>query len=172
MEHSKINILIISILFSIVLFCLLATSAHGQWASTYGGVFYDSVFSIQQTQDGGYIALGETYSFGAGDYDILVMKLDSAGAVTWQKAYGGSSRESAHSIGQTTDGGYILAGGTHSFGTGERDAWILKLDSAGAVTWEKVYGGVDVNSAHSIQQTQDRGYIVAGSTYSWGIFLS
>jgi hypothetical protein len=168
MEHSKINILIISILFSIVLFCLLATSAHGQWASTYGGVFYDSVFSIQQTQDGGYIALGETYSFGAGDYDILVMKLDSAGAVTWQKAYGGSSRESAHSIGQTTDGGYILAGGTHSFGTGERDAWILKLDSAGAVTWQKTYGGSSSEFAYSIQQTSDGGYILAGGTNSFG----
>ena len=138
------------------------------WQKTYGGSGIDVAHSIQQTSDGGYIVAGSTNSFGAGGYDIWVLKLNSDGTVAWQKTYGGASSDGASSIRQTSDGGYIVAGGTNSFGAGEGDIWVLKLNSDGTVAWQKTYGGAGDDLAFSIQQTSDGGYIVAGRTYSFG----
>jgi hypothetical protein len=138
------------------------------WQKTYGGTNHDYTQSIQQTSDGGYIVAGSTYSFGAGNGDIWVLKLDETGNVLWQKTYGGTNQDYTQSIQQTSDGGYIAAGVTYSFGSGDRDTWVLKLDDTGDVQWQKTYGGTNFDLANSIQQTSDGGYIVAGSTYSFG----
>jgi hypothetical protein len=97
-----------------------------------------------------------------------VLKLDRNGDVQWQKTYGGPSEDKASSIQQTSDGGYIVAGTTYSFAAGYTDIWVLKLDRNGNVQWQKTYGGPSWDKASSIQQTSDGGYIVAGSTYSFG----
>jgi len=138
------------------------------WAKTYGGSGYDEVRSIQQTSDGGYIVAGTTNSFGAGDYDFWILKLNADGSVAWQKTYGGSGFDYTYSIQQTSDGGYIVAGGTESSGAGIEDFWILKLNADGSVDWQKTYGNWDLDEASSIQQTSDGGYIVAGDTFSSG----
>ncbi|MHA2612326.1 MAG: InlB B-repeat-containing protein, partial [bacterium JZ-2024 1] len=138
------------------------------WQKTYGGVKEDRAYSIQQTSDGGYIVAGETYSFGAGDWDIWVLKLNANGDVVWQRTYGWARLDWARSIQQTSDGGYIVAGMTDSFGAGSWDIWVLKLDANGNVLWQKTYGGANWDEAYSIQQTSDGGYIVAGKTYSFG----
>jgi hypothetical protein len=93
------------------------------------------------------------------------LKLDPNGDVQWQKTYGGPSGDGAYSIQQTTDGGYIVAGWTSSFGAGNGDIWVLKLDPNGDVQWQKTYGGPSGDGAYSIQQTTDGGYIVAGAVY-------
>jgi hypothetical protein len=113
---------------------------------------------------------GHTDSFGAGENtpDFWLLKLKSDGAVSWQKRYGGAGRDEAHSIQQTSDGGYIVAGSTYSFGAGDYDFWVLKLKSEGSVAWQKRYGGGRDDSAYSIHQTNDGGYIVAGWTDSFG----
>jgi len=151
-------------------FWILKLSPWGdvEWQKTYGGSDSDSADSIQQVADEGYIVAGPTYSFGAGMRDFWILKLSSSGDVEWQKAYGGSDTDIAHSIQQTADGGYIVTGSTRSFGAGNGDFWILKLDSGGDVEWQKAYGGSDTDIAHSIQQTADGGYIVAGYTHSLG----
>jgi thrombospondin type 3 repeat protein len=131
------------------------------WQKTYGSS-YDKARSIQQTEDGGYIVAGETSSFGAGHYDLWVLKLDVNGDVTWQKTYGGEDYERAFSIQQTTDGGFIVAGETSSFGAGYYDLWVLKLDVNGDVTWQKTCGVYLHDHCYSIQQTTDGGYILAG----------
>jgi uncharacterized delta-60 repeat protein len=138
------------------------------WQKTYGGTDNDYAHSIQQTSDGGYIVAGDTYSFVAGSYDFWVLKLNSDGTVVWQKTYGGTDNDYAHSIQQTSDGGYIVAGYTWSFGAGSYDFWVLKLNSDGTVAWQKTYGGTEGDLARSIQQTTDGGYIVAGGTDSFG----
>ncbi len=111
---------------------------------------------------------GYTSSFGENG-DAWVIKLNGAGAVVWQKAYGGPGDELASAIQQTQDGGYIVAGDTWSFGSspsGPDDAWVFKLDSVGEIVWQRIYGGSAWDSAESIQQTRDGGYIVAGQTCS------
>jgi uncharacterized delta-60 repeat protein len=147
----------------------LDSSGAVTWQKTYGGTSGDDyAYSVQPTSDGGYIVAGSTSSFGAGDYDVWVLKLDSSGIVTWQKTYGGAGGDYASSIQPTSEGGYIVAGYTNSFGAGGDDAWVLKLDSSGAVTWQKTYGGTGGDYASSIQQTSDGGYVVAGYTNSFG----
>ena len=138
------------------------------WQNTYGGQYDDEAYSIQQTSDGGYIVAGSTGSFGAGNLDIWVLKLNTDGSIAWQSTYGGSSVDEATTIQQTSDGGYIVAGDTMSFGAGNLDLWVLKLNADGSIAWQKTYGGSSQDQATSIQQTSDGGYIVAGYTMSFG----
>ena len=138
------------------------------WQKTFGGEDDDVAISIQQTKDGGYIVAGWTNSFGSGEEDAYILKLNSKGEVEWQKTFGGEDDDVANSIQQTTDGGYIVAGWTQSFGTGEKDIYILKLNSKGELEWQKTFGGKYSDVANSIQKTKDGGYIVAGLTQSFG----
>jgi uncharacterized delta-60 repeat protein/uncharacterized repeat protein (TIGR02543 family) len=146
----------------------LTSDGEIEWQKTYGGSERETDPSIRQTNDGGYIVAGQIYSFGAEANDIWILKLSSDGDIDWQKTYGGTSYDEALSIQQTNDGGYIVAGSTESFGAGSSDIWILKLSSAGDIEWQKTYEGSGSDSASSIQQTSDGGYIVAGYTISWG----
>ena len=148
---------------------ILKLDANGNklWEKTFGGSYNDGAWSIQQTNDGGYVVAGYTSSFGAGSYDVYVLKLDTSGKEVWSKTFGGSSDDLAWSIQQTNDGGYIVAGYTWSSSKWE-DVYILKLDANGNKVWEKVFGGSSWDEARSIQQTNDGGYIVAGYTSSFG----
>jgi hypothetical protein len=149
---------------------LIKTDASGnlQWAKTYGGTGWDYAYSVQQTSDGGYIVAGHTNSFGAGYYDIFLIKTDANGNVIWAKTYGGTNVDWAFSVQQTSDGGYIVAGRTGSFGAGYYDIFLIKTDANGNVIWAKTYGGTYSDYASSVQQTSDGGYIVAGYTFSFG----
>ncbi len=158
------------------------SSGDLQWQKNYGGNGTDEAYSIQQTSDGGYIVGGYTTSSANGDVtgvnkgetDFWIVKLNSTGDIQWQKNYGGNGRETAKSIQQTSDGGYIVAGHTTSSANGDvsgtskgsYDYWVVKLDNTGAIQWEKNYGGNDFDQAFSMQQTSDGGYIVAGNTSS------
>jgi hypothetical protein len=153
---------------------LVKTDASGnlQWAKTFGGSSTDYAYSVQQTTDGGYILAGRTISFGAGNYDFLLVKTDASGNLQWAKTFGGANYEEANSVQQTTDGGYILAGMTSSFGTGNYDFLLVKTDASGNLQWAKTFGGADYDWANSVQQTTDGGYILAGMTSSFGAGLS
>ncbi len=139
-----------------------------EWQKTYGGSDDESANSIQKTKDGGYIVVGSSASFEAGIYDFWILKLSSFGDIEWNKIYGGNKNDQANSIQQTFDGGYVVAGETKSFGAGPSDFWILKLNTLGIIEWQKTYGGSQNEEASSVQQTIDGGYIVAGSTNSYG----
>jgi uncharacterized delta-60 repeat protein len=139
-----------------------------QWQKTYGGPDEDRANAIALTSDGGYVVAGETGSFGAGEKDVWVLKLDGQGDVQWEKTYGGPNDDEANAIVPTSDGGYVVAGWTKSFGAGKEDVWVLKLDRRGNVQWQKTYGGPDEDRANAIALTSDGGYVVAGKTWSFG----
>jgi hypothetical protein len=101
------------------------------WDKTFGGIDDDSAYLLIQTDDGGYAAAGYTFSFGAGKADFWLIKLDSRGNKLWDRTFGGINDDSLRSLVQTDDGGYVLAGITFSFGAGEGDFWIIKLDEKG-----------------------------------------
>ena len=153
-------------------FWLIKTDAAGrkQWDRTFGGTGIDTGYSVQQTQDGGYILLGDTYSYGhgPGHSDAWLIKTDAAGDREWDKTFGGSNYDSCGSIQETRDGGYILLGSTDSYGTGERDLWLIKTDAYGNKRWDRTFGGRDSDWASSLQQTGDGGYILLGNTKSYG----
>lgn len=169
---------IIAFLFFITTYNLSAQAPDIQWQKSLGGSSVDAALSIQQTTDGGYIVAGHSYSNDGdvsgnhGLYDYWIVKLNNTGDIQWQKSLGGSGRETAYSIQQTTDGGYILAGDSESNdgdvtgNHGGTDYWVVKLDSAGSIVWEKSLGGTLYDVAHSIFQTSDGGYVVAGESYS------
>jgi len=149
-------------------FLVLKLNSDGTVAwqqKAYGETGYEYANSIQQTSDGGYIMAGIGIDFDRIDSDFLVLKLNSDGRIAWQKTYGGTKSDSASSIQQTSDEGYIVVGGSN---VANEDVLVLKLNSDGTVVWQKTYGGTKSDSASSIQQTSDEGYIVVGNTYSFG----
>ena len=109
-----------------------------------------------------------TNSFGAGGADIYIVKLDGSGNVSWTKTIGGSFSDYARSIIRSSDGGFVVAGYTNSFGAGGYDIYIVKLDSLGNVLWTKTIGGSFSDYANSIIQSSDGGFVVAGETGSFG----
>jgi hypothetical protein len=160
-------------LLSVSLVALFTQSAYAvTFAKTYGGAGNDRAYAVQQTSDGGYIVAGSTYSFSVGDYDVFLMKTDAFGNIIWAKTFGGTNSDGATSVQQTSEGGYIVAGWTRSFGAGNDDIFLMKTDAFGNVIWAKTYGGTSIDGAFSVQQTSDGGYIVAGSTYSFSVGLT
>jgi hypothetical protein len=149
---------------------LIKTDGSGteQWTKTFGGTDYDVGFSVQQTTDGGYIITGYTESFGNGLRDVYLIKTDGSGNEQWTKTFGGTGDDLGHRIQQTTDGGYIIAGDTESFGSGSRDGFLLKINSNGDSLWQKNFGGTSFDRLRSVQQTNDGGYIICGTTMSFG----
>lgn len=147
----------------------LVTDGRVAWERTYGGGGFDSAFSIRQTDDWGYLIAGETFSFGQGENDLWLLKLDFMGDAVWQKTYGASGFDWPFRLQLTEDGGSIVAGNTLSSGAGEDDVWVLKLDDQGRISWQKTYGGTRFDWPASIQPTSDDGYIVVGGTYSFGM---
>ena len=149
---------------------LLKTDAFGtqMWSKTFGGTGSDSGYSVQQTSDGGYIITGWTDSYGAGMYDLWLLKTDASGMQTWSKTFGGTDSDYGTSVQQISDGGYIITGYTNSYGAGGEDLWLLKTDAAGAQMWNKTFGGADDDRGISGQQTSDSGYIITGQTDSYG----
>jgi hypothetical protein len=149
---------------------LIKTDSYGKqlWRRTYGGKGNDKSFSVQQTTDGGYIIAGYTSSFGAGNLDVYLIRTDSLGNQLWQQTYGGANGDTGAYVEQTSDGGYIIVGYTSSFGIGVFDVYLVKTDASGNQLWQKTYGGKGVNIGSSVEQTSDGGYIIAGSTNSFG----
>ncbi len=150
---------------------LIKTNASGdtQWTRTYGGTDDDEGWSVQQTSDGGYIVAGWTYSFGAGNYsDVYLIKTNASGDTQWTRAFGGDSLDWGSSVRQTSDGGYIVAGYTRSFGAGGDDFYLIKTNASGDTQWTRTFGGTGDDVGESVQQTSDSGYIVAGTTTSFG----
>jgi hypothetical protein len=138
------------------------------WVKTYGGYANEAGNSVQQTLDGGYIVIGSTRSFGAGAWDIYLLKLDASGNISWEKTLGGRDWDRGNSVQQTSDGGYVVAGQTRSFGAGKYDVYLSKTDRNGNQLWEKTFGGAEDDAGHSVLQVSDGGYIILGYTESFG----
>ena len=149
---------------------LIKTDSAGDllWQKTFGGYNYDSGHSVQQTSEGGFIIVGNTVSFGAGSSDVYLIKTDSNGESQWQKTFGGLYFDYGRAVQQTTDGGFIITGGTSYIIGGDYDVYLIKTDSNGVSQWQKTFGGNGSDSAESVQQTTEGGFIIAGRTYSFG----
>lgn len=159
-----------------------------EWQKSYGGNGVDLLQSVKLTNDGGYILGGSSNSNSGNDKkedskgfdDLWIVKLDAKGNEIWQRTIGGSGQEKLASIVQTKDGGYIIGASSSSFRTemdtdkfgksedsrGSMDYWVVKLDDKGNIKWQKTFGGQYVDELKSIEQTNDKGYIIGGYSNS------
>jgi hypothetical protein len=142
--------------------------ASEMWQLTYGGTDDERAYSVIQTSDEGFALLGARYYIDLLTDDFYLIKTDEHGKLEWEKTYGGSDREGGRSLVQTSDGGYALAGSTTSFGAGNIDFWLVKIDSDGNMMWNQTYGGTETDSVTSMVQTSDGGYALLGRTNSFG----
>ena len=166
----------------------LDSQANIEWDKTIGGNNYDALTALEQTKDGGYI-LGGYSNSGAGceksasahrEYfnephnDYWIVKLDRKGNIEWDKTMGGVWRDWLTCLQQTNDGGYILGGYSESDSGYEKtqnsrgygDYWIVKVDNAGKIQWDKTIGGDDEDDLYSLEQTSDGGYVLGGTSTS------
>jgi len=148
------------------------------WQHCFGGTANDDAASILQCPDSSVLIVGRAYSnngdvsgnHGMGDFWIA--KLDASGGLIWQKCFGGSGGDLAHSAINTTDGGFLIAGSSFSTNgdvTGNHggvDYWVVKIDSLGNLEWEHSYGDSMNEEAFSVFQTSDQGFVIGGYTES------
>lgn len=140
-----------------------------EWSRTYGGESYESGRSIFQTIDKGYLVIGTTSSYGAGNSDLWVLKTDSMGVMEWAKTYGGKNSEQAEDAILADDGNYVLISSTFSYGGGGQEIWLLKIDYNGNVLENHTFGGIGDEEPRGIIQTKDGGYAIAAYTRPIGL---
>jgi len=155
-------------LFAVEAICV-AVNAQPElvWHRTYGGNRWDAGLGVVETGDGGFVVSGITYSFGAGQSDFYILKIDGNGNRIWEKSFGGDGWDEGGHLVQSGDGGFVVGGYTSSFGLGEYDVCLLKIDREGNLVWYKTYGGPNCDYAFSITEGRD-GFLVAGETFSFG----
>lgn len=139
-----------------------------EWAKVMRGSGWENGESVKQTADGGYIMTGRTTTLGAGIEDILVVRFDADGNFLWGKTVGGDSADWGYSLELTSDGGFVVAGYTQSFGAGSFDICLLKFTAAGNLTWARTVGGSAMDWGYSVVESSDNDYIIVGFTQSYG----
>jgi hypothetical protein len=151
-------------------FWLIKTDANGDsvWSRTYRAHNLNFCTQVLQTLDSGYVLVGSTGTYDAGNRNFWLVKTNANGDSLWSREYGGSDWDGCAAVQQTADSGYILAGTTYSFGAGRNDFWLVKTDSRGDSMWSCTYGGPDWDVCSAVVQCADGGYAVAGSQSPYG----
>jgi len=137
-----------------------------KWMKTYGGIKSDNGYFFQPTSDNGFILTGETNSFGSGNSDVWLVKTNKDGDTLWTKTYGGKENDWGEAVVQTSDNGFLIVGGTKSYGNGGTDVWLIRTNSSEDTLWTRTYGGKGDDWAEEVAQTTDGGFIVPGWTNS------
>ena len=147
------------------------TSGIPAWAKTFGTANTDEACDIEQTADSGFIMAGYTVNNSL-DTNVYLVKADKTGSLQWSRIIGSSTAtEFGISVKQAADKGYAIAGTTRNYSGGSTDALLLKTDSLGNLQWAKSYGGNNLDGFYSVIPTQDKGYLLGGNTWSFGLAM-
>jgi hypothetical protein len=169
-----------------MLIAKMNSSLDIDWSKCYGGSETEECNAIVQLSDGSYLALGYCSTHNNGDVtghhgsqgsdDFWLLKLTSAGGITWAKCYGGDGDDQANGLCKTMDGGFVMSGltnstngdvsGFHSGGFFEPDTWVAKVDAAGTLAWQRCCGGSGQDESFNVLEASNNHYIVTGFTYS------
>jgi len=154
---------------------LIKTASNGneQWSQTFRAGDWDGIYSLIETADGGFLLAGINYSFGDRyTGDMWLIKTDSNGDEQWNQTFGGTGDDSANSVIETADSGFLLAGRTDSFGAGGADMWLIKTDSNGDEQWNQSFGGLGNDWAKSAIKTADGGFLLVGVSYNYDAVIT
>ena len=148
---------------------LIKTDFTGEkeWSNVYGGSKDDYGWGVAESPDKGFVIVGETFSYGNGQSDVYLFKVDSLGNKIWENTFGGIAEDVGYSIANANDGGYVIACQTRSYGKGGSDGMLVKFNSNGDKEWEKLFGGKGFDYFRSIIKHSKNGYIVSGGTRSF-----
>lgn len=153
---------------------LVKTTLNGTrlWSKTFGRNLKDIGYKVIESTDG-YLIVGYSNSYtvslgGFGGEDLFLIKTDKNGLRLWDRLYGGSGDDRGYSIISTSDGGFAAVGSTKSFGSGNEDVWLLKLDVTGGKLWTRTFGGSGSDIGYDLVQMSDGGFTITGSTTSIG----
>lgn len=141
----------------------LNNSGDIDWQKVLGGQIYDYLYSIKQSADGGYVFIGKTNSFGVGNYDILIVKLDLSGNVINQKVYGGVGDDDAYSIIELSSGEYIIAGISNSYGMSGYDFFIFKANNLLEIEFCNIFEDVNL-SIYSTNRIPQNSSLISSQT--------
>ena len=144
-----------------------------EWEKIYGGE-PQTVNCIRQVSGGGYIVVGESNTTFSAPGNVWVAKLAVDGAIVWQRSYGGEERDVGFEVLESRDAqnnpdGFVVTGFTESFGAGQKDVWVFKVNDDGNMLWQKTFGGTGDDVAHSLAKAHQSGYVIAGYTWSFGV---
>jgi len=157
-----------------LLLCLSLLAAHAgpvaaqTWVRTYGGPEDDYLSGLQETPDGGFLVVGSTRSFGEGEFDMWLLRLDPDGDVLWERTFGGASYDFGTGSISDPAGGFLVAGATDSFGGAPRDFWLIRLDEDGDTIWQRTYGTSSHDTADTILPVPGGGFLLVGGTMAVG----
>lgn len=156
----------------------LDTNGTKEWSKFFGGTFTETPKGVVQTNEGDFIIAGFSdsddvdISNNINTYDFWVIKISSTGKLIWEKNFGGTEIDEAHSITKTNDNNFVVIGDTRSSDTnissnnGGADLWVIKINTKGELLWEKAFGGSNFDVGRSVSLTNDGGFIIAGSSRS------
>jgi hypothetical protein len=160
--QATLNTLILLLSMHFLMTIGFAQAPDTVWTRTFGGEENDEGRAIQPTNDGGFIVCGSTYSFGAGNSDVYLIKTNSIGDTLWTRTYGGNLYDEGNALQPTSDGGFIVCGTSLSFDSGHADVYLIKTDGEGITVWTKTLLGEHNIKANAIRQTSDGGFIITG----------
>jgi hypothetical protein len=138
------------------------------WNQTFGGTGTDWGSSVLEMNDGGFVVVGFTESFGAGNSDAWLVRTDAAGNHVWNQTYGGINADAGFSVVEVSTGGFAICGETQSYGSGGDDVWLIRTDVTGHHLWNQTYGGLDSDHGRSLIELSDGGFAIIGVTASFG----
>ncbi|WP_396602832.1 hypothetical protein [Algibacter sp. R77976] len=148
------------------------------WEKSFGGSQTDEARAIVKSNDGNYIIVGDTrsndldVSINHGAADLWAIKISPTGHLIWEKSFGGNSFDVARSISKTQNGDFIISGSSRSLdgdltnNNGQNDAWVIKIDTQGALKWQKTIGGSQIDFAYDVVELDNKSIIAVGETSS------
>ncbi len=133
------------------------------WARVYGGLDSEQAVGVELHPGGGYLVAGTTdFMDGPDSGDLWLMRLDGSGQIQWQKSYGGAGLDEACCLIETSGGSFVLGGTTTSFGSDGTDVWVLEVDTAGGILWQKRYAETGDQRLVGIDETAS-GYLLSAN---------
>ncbi|MFX1343115.1 MAG: hypothetical protein ACFFAL_10555 [Promethearchaeota archaeon] len=149
---------------------LILTDVNGnaQSSLTFGGALDDIGWDLIEVSSGGFLISGQTESFGAGNTDVWLIRVDASGTHLWNHTFGGLYDEWGWSVLEVSTGGFAIAGRTASWGAGSNDFWLIRTDADGNHLWNKTYGGIDSDAGRELVEVSGGGFAIIGATQSYG----